>query len=127
MIGVGPVVTASGNRAPSDPHFDPFWSRVNEAGVTLGWREDIGDRGVAIGYEMLARFGLAERARERAEKVPVSRTRLGRQEHDRRPGDPPILIAAADRIQKVLGWIPRYDDLGLIVKTSLDWEKSRSY
>jgi UDP-glucose 4-epimerase len=48
-------------------------------------------------------------------------------EHDRRPGDPPILIAAADRIQKVLGWIPRYDDLGLIVKTSLDWEKSRFY
>jgi UDP-glucose 4-epimerase len=48
-------------------------------------------------------------------------------EHDRRPGDPPVLIAAADRIQKVLGWIPRYDDLGLIVKTSLDWEKSRFY
>jgi UDP-glucose 4-epimerase len=48
-------------------------------------------------------------------------------EHDRRPGDPPILIAAADRIQKVLGWIPQYDDLGLIVKTSLDWEKSRFY
>jgi UDP-glucose 4-epimerase len=48
-------------------------------------------------------------------------------EHDRRPGDPHVLIAAADRIQKVLGWIPRYDDLGLIVKTSLDWEKSRFY
>jgi predicted TIM-barrel fold metal-dependent hydrolase len=36
LIGVGPVVTPSDNRAPSDPHFDPFWSRVNEAGVTLG-------------------------------------------------------------------------------------------
>jgi predicted TIM-barrel fold metal-dependent hydrolase len=36
MIGVGPVVTASGGRAPSDPTFDPFWARVNEAGVTLG-------------------------------------------------------------------------------------------
>lgn len=57
----------------------------------------------------------------------VSGQALNILEHDRRPGDPPILIAAADRIQKVLGWIPRYDDLGLIVKTSLDWEKSRSY
>jgi predicted TIM-barrel fold metal-dependent hydrolase len=36
LVGVGPVVTASGGRAPSDPHFDPFWARVNEAGVTLG-------------------------------------------------------------------------------------------
>ena len=57
----------------------------------------------------------------------VSGQALNILEHDRRPGDPPILIAAADRIQKVLGWIPRYDDLGLIVKTSLDWEKSRFY
>jgi UDP-glucose 4-epimerase len=57
----------------------------------------------------------------------VSGQALNILEHDRRPGDPPILIAVADRIQKVLGWIPRYDDLGLIVKTSLDWEKSRSY
>jgi UDP-glucose 4-epimerase len=57
----------------------------------------------------------------------VSGQALNILEHDRRPGDPPILIAAADRIQKVLGWIPQYDDLGLIVKTSLDWEKSRFY
>ena len=57
----------------------------------------------------------------------VSGQALNILEHDRRPGDPPILIAAADSIQKTLGWIPRYDDLGLIVKTSLDWEKSRSY
>jgi UDP-glucose 4-epimerase len=57
----------------------------------------------------------------------VSGQALNILEHDRRPGDPPILIAAADRIQKVLGWKPRYDDLDLIVKTSLDWEKSRFY
>ncbi|CAN5477955.1 amidohydrolase family protein [soil metagenome] len=35
IIGVGPVITASGGRAPSDPMYDPFWARVNEAGVTL--------------------------------------------------------------------------------------------
>ena len=33
----------------------------------------------------------------------------------RRPGDPPTLIAKADRIRHVLGWTPRYDDLRTIV------------
>ena len=44
-------------------------------------------------------------------------------EEPRRAGDPPILIAKADKIRKVLGWTPRYDDLDFIVKTSLQWEK----
>jgi predicted TIM-barrel fold metal-dependent hydrolase len=29
------IQTTLGVRAPSDPHFDPFWSRINEAGITL--------------------------------------------------------------------------------------------
>jgi len=29
------VFTATGSYAPSDPIFDPFWARVNEAGVTM--------------------------------------------------------------------------------------------
>lgn len=41
----------------------------------------------------------------------------------RRAGDPPLLISAADKIKKILGWQPRYDDLETIVKTSLQWEK----
>lgn len=43
-------------------------------------------------------------------------------EYPRRPGDPPQLVAAAERIRNVLGWKPQYDDLDFIVKTSLDWE-----
>jgi predicted TIM-barrel fold metal-dependent hydrolase len=35
ITGVGPVMAKSGGRAPSDPIYDAFWSRVNEAGVTL--------------------------------------------------------------------------------------------
>jgi predicted TIM-barrel fold metal-dependent hydrolase len=31
----GPVMTASGGKSPADPMFDGFWSRVNEAGVTV--------------------------------------------------------------------------------------------
>lgn len=48
---------------------------------------------------------------------------LNIREEPRRPGDPPILIADAQRIRQALGWQPRYDDLGFIVRTALDWEK----
>jgi UDP-glucose 4-epimerase len=44
-------------------------------------------------------------------------------EEPRRAGDPPALIAVADRVREVLGWTPRYDDLDFIVKTSLEWER----
>jgi len=44
-------------------------------------------------------------------------------EESRRAGDPPALIAKADRARTVRGWTPRYDDLDFIVKTSLDWER----
>ena len=45
------------------------------------------------------------------------------EEAGRRPGDPPSLVARADRIRELLGWTPRYDDLEFIVRTSLEWEK----
>jgi UDP-glucose 4-epimerase len=44
-------------------------------------------------------------------------------ESPRRAGDPPVLIAVAARIQKVLGWQPQHDNLDFIVRTSLAWEK----
>ena len=43
-------------------------------------------------------------------------------EQERRAGDPPALIAGADRVRDVLGWTPRYDDLEEIVRSSLNWE-----
>ena len=45
------------------------------------------------------------------------------EEAPRRAGDPPILIAIADRVQEVLGWRPKFDDLDIIVQSQLDWEK----
>jgi UDP-glucose 4-epimerase len=41
----------------------------------------------------------------------------------RRLGDPPVLVAAADRIRTALEWRPRHDDLGFIIRTALDWER----
>jgi UDP-glucose 4-epimerase len=44
-------------------------------------------------------------------------------EEPRRAGDPPMLIAKSDRLQALLGWTPRHDDLDFIVRTALAWER----
>ena len=41
----------------------------------------------------------------------------------RRAGDPPALVAGADRIRKTLGWSPEHDDLDEIVASAYAWEK----
>jgi UDP-glucose-4-epimerase GalE len=45
----------------------------------------------------------------------------------RRPGDPPCLVAAADKIRSALGWQPRYTDLPTIIATAWHWECQRRY
>ncbi|WP_152054967.1 UDP-glucose 4-epimerase GalE [Aliarcobacter butzleri] len=42
----------------------------------------------------------------------------------RRSGDPAILVADNTKIKRKMKWNPKYDDLNLICKTSLEWEKS---
>lgn len=44
------------------------------------------------------------------------------EEAPRRPGDPAMLVAKADRARSVLGWTPRYDDLKTIVADAWRWE-----
>jgi UDP-glucose 4-epimerase len=41
----------------------------------------------------------------------------------RRAGDPPELVAVANRVREVLGWEPQFDDLDAIVRSSLAWER----
>jgi UDP-glucose 4-epimerase len=41
----------------------------------------------------------------------------------RRAGDPPALVASADRIRKVLGWQPAHDSVEEMVRTALAWER----
>lgn len=45
----------------------------------------------------------------------------------RRAGDPPMLIARAERLRRLLDWAPRHDDLEFIVRTALDWERHGAY
>jgi UDP-glucose 4-epimerase len=48
---------------------------------------------------------------------------LAVREEPRRPGDPPTLVARAERIRSLLGWRPALDDLDEIVRTALAWER----
>ena len=41
----------------------------------------------------------------------------------RRAGDPPALVAGADRVREVLGWKPEHDDLNEIVASAYAWER----
>lgn len=40
---------------------------------------------------------------------------------DRRPGDPPVLVADATLARKELGWCPQYVDIMEILRTAWDW------
>lgn len=55
---------------------------------------------------------------ERASGKPVRRT-IGA----RRPGDPPALVASADKARAVLGWQPRYSDIDTIIRTAWAWHR----
>ena len=45
-------------------------------------------------------------------------------EKPRRPGDPPRLVAAADRARSELGWKPRFTDLEQIVSSAWQWHRA---
>jgi len=45
-------------------------------------------------------------------------------ESPRRAGDPPVLVAGADKIRGELGWSPKFPDLRSIVETAWDWHRS---
>jgi len=53
----------------------------------------------------------------------VSGQKLKVREQPRRAGDPPALVARAERIRTLLGWCPRLDDLDTIVRSAYRWEQ----
>jgi UDP-glucose 4-epimerase len=53
----------------------------------------------------------------------VTGLRVPVKEGPRRAGDPPELVANADKIRKEIGWAPEYTDLRAIVETAWRWHK----
>jgi UDP-glucose-4-epimerase GalE len=71
--------------------------------------------GIGRGYSVREVIRTAEEVSGR--KVPVK-------EGPRRPGDPPALVANADKIRKELGWSPKYTELQSIIETAWKWHKN---
>jgi len=53
----------------------------------------------------------------------IAGIKLDVREEPRRAGDPPTLVARADKVREVLRWTPRLDDIDTIVRSSLEWER----
>jgi UDP-glucose-4-epimerase GalE len=51
----------------------------------------------------------------------VTGKRVPVKEGPRRPGDPPVLVASSEKVQRELGWQPRYTELRAIVETAWNW------
>lgn len=48
-------------------------------------------------------------------------------ERPRRAGDPPVLVASSQAIQRDLGWTPRYPGIEAIVESAWRWHSTRPY
>jgi UDP-glucose 4-epimerase len=71
-------------------------------------------------------YGSGYSVREVLERVrAISGVNFPILEVDRRAGDPAAVTACADKIRTLLGWKPQFNDLDVIIKTTLDWERKR--
>jgi UDP-glucose-4-epimerase GalE len=71
--------------------------------------------GTGRGYSVREVIRTAEEVT--GKRVPVKET-------PRRPGDPPALVAAADKVRRELGWTPRYTELRPILETAWNWHRN---
>jgi UDP-glucose 4-epimerase len=51
----------------------------------------------------------------------VSGRKIAVQEKPRRPGDPPRLVAASEKVRKELGWKPQFQEIEKIVASAWSW------
>ena len=67
----------------------------------------------------------SERGHSVREVIRVAEAVTGRtiplSERDRRPGDPPRLIASSGTARRVLGWSREFGDLEMILETAWTW------
>lgn len=78
-----------------------------------GGKSDVFNLGNGAGFSVLEVIRVA--ADVLGNRIPV-------QPGQRRPGDPPVLVAEANRARTELNWQPVHTDLHEIVRTASDWE-----
>lgn len=71
--------------------------------------------GYGQGYSVRQVIDMVQQCAQKSFKVQVTQ---------KRAGDPPCVVACPKRIQEVLDWHPRFNDLHTIIETALNWEMS---
>ena len=79
--------------------------------LRAGGASDIFNCGYGRGFSVLEVIDAVKRAAGRDFEV-----RMG----PRRPGDPARVVAASERIRKLLDWVPEHDTLDTIVRHALE-------
>ena len=92
----------------ADAHFKAL-SRLRGGGDSI-----VLNCGYGRGFSVRDVIAAVERAAKLT--IPV-------REAPRGAGDPPALIASADAIREVLGWVPAHDDLDEIALSAFAWER----
>jgi UDP-glucose 4-epimerase len=47
------------------------------------------------------------------------------EEHERRPGDPAVLVASSEKIKSELGWKPQFAELDQVIASAWEWHQQR--
>jgi UDP-glucose-4-epimerase GalE len=79
-------------------------------------RSDVFNLGTGNGYSVKAIINSVEQ---------VTRQTVAVEYKDRRPGDPPMLVADASKAEDTLGWNARHSDLSNIISSAWEWHKRR--
>jgi len=73
-------------------------------------------------------YGHGFSVKEVLSRVPeLTGVKIKIEQAPRRAGDPAVVMSKAEKIGRVLGWKPKYDDLDLIIKSAYEWEKNGRY
>jgi UDP-glucose 4-epimerase len=83
--------------------------------LAAGAESDVFNLGNGMGFSVREVVRVAEEVTGRA--IPVEAAA-------RRPGDPAVLVASADKAKRVLGWKPQYSDLRAIVASAWRWHSA---
>lgn len=89
---------------------DAHWRALDY--LDRGGDSDVFNLGTGRGYSVMELANAVSR---------VSGKEVPRVITDRRPGDPPSLVASAEKAERVLGWRPERSDIDTILRTAWDW------
>ncbi|RJQ26849.1 MAG: UDP-glucose 4-epimerase GalE [Peptococcaceae bacterium] len=86
--------------------------------LAAGGRSTVYNLGSGSGYSVLEVIRTAEDVTGRSITVDFA---------GRRPGDPAVLVAGAEKIKAELGWRPRFNGLRAIIETAWQWHSKHPY